>query len=225
MARVVGAFGASHGPLLATPPDEWHQRAADDQRNPRHAFRGAFYDYPGAGESAQRGSHDELDIAAKTRRYDACQAALAELARRVAACGANAAIIIGNDQRELFRDDFTPAFLVYAGDRIANVHPDEQKSKAGAARLGDPLHGHVPPGGAIYPGAPRIAEGLVDGLIARDFDVAISYELPKPNGDERGIPHAYGFIFRRLMLDAPPPTVPIFADVGETRDQAPRCTV
>jgi hypothetical protein len=25
MARIVGAFGVSHGPLLATPPDQWHR--------------------------------------------------------------------------------------------------------------------------------------------------------------------------------------------------------
>jgi len=220
MARIVGAFGTSHGPLLATPPDQWHQRAAYDRRNPRHAYRGAFYDFPALVKARNGAFANELDIATKTRRYDACQSALAELARRVAACGANAAIIIGNDQRELFRDDFTPAFLVYAGERIANVHPDEEEVENMAQRgLAISLHGHVPPGGAIYPGAPRIAEGLVDGLIEREFDVAISYELPKPNGVDRGIPHAYGFIFRRLMLDAPPPTVPIFANVGETRNQ------
>ena len=46
MARVVGAFGVSHGPLLTTPPDQWHQRAAADMRNPRHAYRGAYYDFP-----------------------------------------------------------------------------------------------------------------------------------------------------------------------------------
>ena len=42
MARVVGAFGVSHGPLLTTPPDQWYQRANFDKRNPRHAYRGQY---------------------------------------------------------------------------------------------------------------------------------------------------------------------------------------
>jgi hypothetical protein len=220
MARLAGAFGASHGPLLATPPEEWHQRADYDRRNPRHAYRGAFYDFPSLVAARNGGFADQLDIATKTKRYLASQAAVAELARRFQTCGANAAIVLGNDQRELFKDDFTPAFLVYAGAEIANVHPDDEAVEKLAARgLAISLHGHVPPGGAVYPGAPRVAEGLVDALIERDFDVAISYELPKPGGREAGIPHAYGFIFRRLMLDTPPPTVPIFANVGETRNR------
>jgi hypothetical protein len=39
------------------------------------------------------------------------------------------------------------------------------------------------------------------------------------DGHAHGIPHAFGFIFRRIMNDAPPPTVPIFSNVGEARNQ------
>jgi len=220
MARVVGAFGVSHGPLLTTPPDQWHQRAAVDKRNPRHAYRGAYYDFPSLLAVRNGGFADQLDLATKTRRYEACQTAVAEIARRYKACGANAAIILGNDQREIFKDDFTPAFLVYAGKTIENIHPDEEETeKLDTMGLKIALPGHVPEGGAIYPGAPDIAEALVDGLIEREFDVSISYELPEYKGHAHGIPHAYGFIFRRIMLDAPPPTVPIFSNVGETRNQ------
>jgi hypothetical protein len=220
MARLAGAFGVSHGPLLTTPPDQWHQRADFDRRNPRHAYRGAWYDYPSLLALRGGGFAAQLDPATKARRYDACQAAVGEIVRRYRACGANAAIILGNDQRELFRDDFTPAFLVYAGGEIANVHPDDDEvERLDAMGLAIALPGHVPPNGAVYPGAPAIAEGIVDALIAREFDVAISYELPRPGGRERGIPHAFGFVFRRIMSDMPPPTVPIFANVGETRNQ------
>jgi len=220
MARIVGAFGVSHGPLLTTPPDQWHQRAAVDKRNPRHAYRGAYYDYPALLAARNGGFGDKLGIETKTERYNRCQAAVAEVARRYAACGANAAIILGNDQREIFKDDFTPAFLVYGGAEIPNVYPDEDEiERLDTQGLKISLHGHSTPGGAIYPGAPDIANALVDSLIDREFDVAVSYQMPKPNGRDFGIPHAYGFIFRRIMNDAPPPTVPIFANVGETRNQ------
>ncbi len=168
MARVVGAFGVSHGPLLTTPPDQWHQRANADKRNPRHAFRGAYYDFPSLLAARNGGFADQLDIDTKTQRYNACQAAVAEVARRYAACGANAAIIIGNDQREIFKDDFTPAFMVYAGKEIQNIHPDEEETdRLDKMGLAVALPGHVPPEGAVYPGAPNIAEAIVDGLIDR----------------------------------------------------------
>jgi hypothetical protein len=220
MAKIVGAFGVSHGPLLTTPPDQWHQRAAVDRRNPRHAYRGRYYDFDSLVAERNGGFADQLGIETKTVRYNACQSAVAEVAKRYAACGANAAIILGNDQREIFKDDFTPAFMVYAGKEIQNIHPDEEETeKLDKMGLAIALPGHVPEGGAVYPGAPKIAEAIVDTLIDREFDVAISYELPKPHGHDHGIPHAYGFIFRRIMNDAPPPTVPIFSNVGEARNQ------
>jgi len=220
MARLVGAFGVSHGPLLTTPPDQWHQRAEADKRNPRHAYRGAYYDFPSLLQARNGGFADQLTLDVKTKRYNACQAALAEVARRYAACDANLAIILGNDQRELFKDDFTPAFLVYAGKTIENIFPDEEEQeRLDKMGLLIATHGHVPPDGAVYPGAPEVAHQLVTELIDREFDVAISEKLPKPNGHDHGIPHAFGFIMRRVMNDAPPPTIPIFSNVGETINQ------
>jgi hypothetical protein len=220
MARIVGAFGVSHGPLLTTPPDQWHQRAAVDKRNKRHAYRGGYYDYESLLQARNGGFADQLGLDLKTKRYNACQAGVDELARRYAACGANLAIILGNDQREVFKDEFTPAFLVYAGETIENVYPDEEElDYLEGQGLKVSLHGHAVPGGAVYPGAPAAANAIVDSLIEAQFDVSISTKLPKPNGKDFGIPHAYGFIFRRIMNDAPPPTVPIFSNVGETRNQ------
>ena len=72
------------------------------------------------------------------------------VAKRYAACGANAAIILGNDQREIFKDDFTPAFLVYAGKEIPNIHPDEDETeRLDGMGLAVALPGHVPPGGSL----------------------------------------------------------------------------
>jgi hypothetical protein len=220
MARIVGAFGVSHGPLLSTPPEQWHQRAAFDRKNPRHAYRGAYYDFDSL--VALRGPEfgKRIDIEHKTAAYTACQRAIAEVAQRYAACGANAAIILGNDQHEMLTDELTPAFMVYAGSQIENIHPDaEEYAKLDRIGVAVSLPGSVPRDGAVYAGAPEIADAIVDGLIDREFDVAVSYELPKPHGKAHGIPHAFGFVYRRIMNDAPPPTVPIFANVGEARNQ------
>jgi hypothetical protein len=220
MAKIVGAFGCSHGPLLTTPPDMWHLREGVDRRNPAHKFRGGTYDFPSL--LAERGANfDHLITAAeKKRRYDACQRGVEEVARRFKACNPDLAIILGNDQRELFRDDFTPAFLVYAGAQIENVpSPPEEHEKLAAMGLLISEKGHCPPEGAVYPGAPEVARTIVTEMIDREFDVAISEKLPKPEGRDFGIPHAFGFMYVRIMNGNPPPSVPIFLNVGEGPNQ------
>lgn len=220
MARLVGAFGVSHGPMLTTPPDKWELRATFDRGFTRHAYRGKYYDFPSLLRERAPGFQDQLSLETKTKRHAAAQAAVAEVARRYTECGANAAIILGNDQREIFKDTFTPALLIYAGNQIPNIYPDdEEEERLERLGLAIALPGHVPVSGATYPGAPQLAELVVDRLIESEFDVAISYGVPSLNGRVRGIPHAFGFIFRRIMNDAPPPTVPVFMNVGETRNQ------
>ena len=39
MAEIVFGFGTSHGPLLATPPEQWDLRANVDRKNKELAFR------------------------------------------------------------------------------------------------------------------------------------------------------------------------------------------
>ena len=45
MADIVLGIGASHGPLLSTPPEQWDLRAAADRKNKSHWFRGKAYDF------------------------------------------------------------------------------------------------------------------------------------------------------------------------------------
>jgi aromatic ring-opening dioxygenase catalytic subunit (LigB family) len=69
--------------------------------------------------------------------------------------------------------------------------------------------GHCPREGAVYQGAPELASHLIRSLVADEFDVA---QMSSLGG--HGIPHAYGFVYRRLFRDAPPPSVPVILNVG-----------
>jgi hypothetical protein len=85
--------------------------------------------------------------------------------------------------------------------------------------------GHCPPGGATYPGAPAQANAVVESLIAQEFDIATSERLPAMPGRQHGIPHAFGYVYRRITRDLPPPSIPIFTNVGVglNRPTAKRC--
>lgn len=214
MARIAFGIGSSHGPMLSTPPDMWHLRAGADRNNSRHFFRGKAHDFPALLAARQPGFIAEITVAERTKRYDACQRALDALAARFKEMRPDVVVIVGNDQRELFRDDNTPAFMVYTGGKIENIPlTEEQKSKLPAG-IAVAEEGHCPPGGAVYSGAPNLALHLVNSLMDQEFDVSEASHLPKPEGHEHGIPHAFGFLYRRIMADNPPPSVPLFVNAG-----------
>ncbi|UVA80874.1 protocatechuate 3,4-dioxygenase [Pandoraea commovens] len=228
MARIVFAMGCSHGPMLATPPQMWHLRAGADRKNPQHWFRGeamAFDALLAARADESPRFAEAIAPEAMQQRFDACQRALDTLAERFNEARADVVILLGNDQREVFKEDLTPSITVYAGERIENIPLTEAQVARLPPGVAIAEEGHCPPDGATYPGAPDVADALVRSLCDRHFDVARSVRLPGGEDRLHGIPHAFGFLYRRIMRDAPPPSVPIFLNVGVAPNQprAARC--
>jgi len=225
MAKVVLGIGCSHGPMLSTPPDMWHLRGDADRKNSRHFFRGEAYDFAKLLAARQPGFAGAITPAERQKRYDACQCALDTLAAKFREVSPDAVVIIGNDQRELFRDDNTPAFLVFTGSKIENIPETEEAKAKFPPGIAIAEIGHCPPGGAVYTGASNLAVHLVDALLDQEFDVSEGSQFPKVDGHEHGVPHAFGFLYRRIMVDNPPPSVPIFLNAGipHNRPRIKRC--
>jgi len=220
MAEIVLGVATSHGPMLSTPPEQWGLRAEADRRNRQHSFRGKTYDFEGLLRERRGAFEKEIGPDVWRSRHAQCQRALDLLAGKLDEAAADVAIVVGNDQREIFREDLTPAITIYRGERIENVPstPEER------ARMGPGIavaeEGHCPPDGAIYDGAPELASQLIRSLVKDEFDVTQASSL-----GGHGIPHAYGFVYRRLLRDAPPPSVPVILNVGypENRPTLRRC--
>ena len=65
--------------------------------------------------------------------------------------------------------------------------------------------GNAPEEGATHPGAPELADHILNSLREDNFDIAQSDTTPK--GSIRGgIPHAYGFLYHSILSDNPPPS-------------------
>jgi hypothetical protein len=209
MADLVLGIATSHGPMLSTPPSQWGLRAEADRRNPQHVYRGKTSDYDGL--LRERGSSFEKEIGPEVwrSRHAQCQRALDRLAEKLSAAAPDRVVVVGNDQREIFREDLTPSIALYRGDHIENV-PSTAEERA---RMGPGIavaeEGHCPPDGAVYECAAELASHLIRSLVEQEFDVA---QVSSLGG--RGIPHAYGFVYRRLLRDAPPPSVPVILNVG-----------
>lgn len=214
MARIVCGIATSHGPMLATPPEMWQLRAGADRKNPAHWFRGEALDYETLLSRRAPGFADQLTPELQQARFDQCQLALDQLAQCFAETAPDLAIILGNDQREIFHEDLTPAFTIYTGETIANIPLSQEALDRLPPGIAIAEPGHCPAEGASYPGAPDFAASLVTSLTEQQFDVATSARIPERTGGQHGIPHAFGYIYRRIMCDAPPPSIPIFTNVG-----------
>ena len=218
MAEIVLGMALSHGPMLSTLPAMWELRAGADRANKHHWYRGRSYAY--AALAAERRSFEkDASLEERTRRHAACQSALGELTRRFAEARPDLVIVVGNDQLEVFKHDLLPGITVYAGEAIENIPLSEEQRAKLPPGIAIAEEGHCPPGGAVYPGAPREAELVLRLLVEQHFDAAQSVRLPKGPDRQHGIPHAFGFLYRNTMRDAPPPSIPIFLNVGVPPNQ------
>jgi hypothetical protein len=225
MAKVVLGIGSSHGPMLSTPPDMWHLRGDADRKNPKHFYRGESYDFPKLLAARHPGFAALITPEERAKRYHRCQSALDKLAAKFAEVKPDAVVMIGNDQRELFTDDNTPAFLVFTGSKLENIPETEEAKAKFPPGIAIAEIGHCPPGGAVYDAASALGVHLVNSLMDQEFDVSESSKLPQVNGHAHGVPHAFGFLYRRIMVDNPPPSVPVFLNAGipNNRPKIGRC--
>ncbi len=208
MADIVLGIGSSHGPLLSTPPEQWELRAKADRANRNHWYRGKSYDYEALLNERAPGFAAEVAPDVREARFQQCQAALAALGRKFDEVAPDAVVIIGNDQREFFNAGLTPSITIYRGAEIHNVqhmHDDQP-----GLNIAEPSNS--PEEGATYPGAPALADHILDALADENFDLAQSDQTPSgaPRG---GIPHAYGFFYHTILQDKTPPSVPVILNV------------
>ncbi len=213
MAKIVLGIATSHTPQLHTPAELWDVRVKADTRNKAHVFRKQTHTWEELVDLRKpEVLEDHITLDRKSERLTAGTTAVETLADIYADVKPDVAVIVGNDQHELFLDDIMPAFTVYWGDEIPNIPRSEDQVK----RLPDGIHiadpGHVPDQTAVYPGLPDLGLKVIADAMKTGFDVAHSRRLPQVDPDRSilsGIPHAYGFIYRQIMKDEVIPNLPI----------------
>jgi 3-O-methylgallate 3,4-dioxygenase len=213
MAQITLGIASSHGPMLSMPPEAWPQRVVADQRNKQLYFRGAVYpfdDLIGLRESEHLATH--ITPAEMSARFAACQVAMDTLGRTIVEADLDAMVVIGDDQEELFYDDNMPAFSVFTGVEFDHVPPTPEQVAKLAPGIASGLAGRYPPVPMKHPGAPELAAHIVEHLMAADFDVSVSRRLPPGRHEDHGIPHAYGFVYTRLLADKVMPQVPVYVN-------------
>ena len=226
MARIVLGIGTSHGPMLSTPPEQWDARVPADRSNPQHFFRAKSYTFDEL-VAARRGENlgAEVSLDLWRRRRSACDAATAELSRVFHEAKPDVAVIVGNDQMELFGDQAMPAVTIFRGETMENIPFGPEQLAKLPPGIAISERGHCPPTRVQYKGAPELGSHIIRSLIREEFDVAQSTRLPVGPMGTNSVPHAYGFVYRNIMKDDVIPNVMVILNTFYPPNQptAKRC--
>ena len=211
MAAIVAGLGTSHSPMLSTVPELWAARLEGD----RKMFDGKWDELV---SSRSAGLADEISATRWAQRHARVQQAIAELSATLATASADALIVIGDDQEEVFPRGSLPPFAIWCGDDAVDNPPDP-------ATLPDyrvaSLWGYHDTQPTTYLCHPALARHLVKALSDDDFDVMTVAEQP-PSGH---LGHAFTFVQRRVNGASRLPIVPVLLNTffPESQPSVRRC--
>jgi hypothetical protein len=164
VARITLGLATSHGPMLSVRPETWPERVKADRANPQHFFKGKTYTFDQL-VAVRKAEHlyQQVSLDVFRERHARCQQAIRTLADIFEAHKPDVAVVVGNDQMEVFTKE--------------------------------------------------------------NFDVTQLTRLTTGEIGSNAVPHAWGFVYRRIMRDKVVPHVPVFVNTFYPPNQPPgvRC--
>jgi hypothetical protein len=208
MAEIVIGIASSHTPQLSSGVDMWQDHALRDQRYPLLGKDAEFHTYEETLAGADPAMARELEPDVWESKYQRAQAAIESLSAALASAGADVALVIGDDQRELFIDDGIPAFACFTGTELFDMAPDPEafaQLPKGIQAAYWAVHGEEK---AVHPVAQELSAHIAERLALADFDLTVFTRQPAG----RTLGHAFTFPRYRLGLPATTPIVPVFVN-------------
>jgi len=198
MAEIVFGMAVPHSGMLGKPGETWLEDGERDRAKPTLWFRNRTWTYPELEEHRKPENFAALlTLEERQARSARCTAAIAAMRKAYEESGADIAVIIGKDQMEIF-PEISPSIAIYSGAEIFNGPPQR------------PVY--APDQAVTHQGLPDLATHLLNEIKADGFDLADLYAWPDNTwmrDNSKIVPHAFGFVYRQIMGDTPPPTVPI----------------
>src|SRR5215469_17126653 len=212
MAEIVVGIASSHTPQLSSGVDMWPDHADRDRRVGEQARLlgkdGEYHSYDEILTSVGPGVAEQLTDETWQGKYRRAQDAIATLALRLSKAQPDIAVVIGDDQRELFLDDGIPALACYAGDELVDFPPDEDaraRQPKGIRAASWAVHADHP---ERHPVDGALSRHIAEQLSLADYDITLLTQQPAG----RSLGHAFTFPRYRLGLRAATPIVPIFVN-------------
>jgi hypothetical protein len=207
MSQMVIGIGTSHSPLLAMEPEMWVERARDDYKRTKiQLCDGRVLSYEQLAKDTGNRYVEFAVLDHFRQQHAAAQRSLDRLARDLVDAAPDIAIIIGDDQDELFNLTHMPAVAIFYGDQLV-MHPTVEGEDPLPAWHQAALNTYSQDCAHIHQGAAEYSTALIQALIERHVDVGASSEVTNPK--EAGFGHAYGFVIERLFQRKRIPVVPV----------------
>ena len=209
MAKIVLAMATTHGPQLHTTVEQWSLRVKADKSH-RHPFRDGEYSFDElVALRKAEGLAEKSSFEAMTGYHHRCHVAMDKLADKWEQVGADIAVLLGNDQTEIYdTDTLNPAFMVFYGDAIPHYPANAEWQKKMGPGTAEAEMGHATPTFTQYRGCPELGQHIIETMCASEIDVAASKVWSK--AAKNGASHAFGHIYRQVMRDKVVPNVPVF---------------
>ena len=202
MAKIVLGLGTSHGPMLSVPSEYWPDRVPFDRSNPRHPYQGKNYTFDQMVELRKdAGVAEQIAPEVRSERYQRCQRAIQQLGDVFEETRPDVAVVVGNDQMEVFTKEHVPAFAIFWGPYVEGVPRTQEflaKLPPGIARA---ELDRTPSEYTQWPCVPELGRHLIEHATLAGFDVTQLTKLPTGEIGSNAAPHAYGFVYRRIMRD------------------------
>ena len=159
------------------------------------------------------------------RRHARCQAGVKAIADLYEQTRPDITVIIGNDQMEVFKPEHIPAFAIFWGDFVEGIPRTKEFLDKLPPGIAQAEFDRTPAAYIKYPTDAKLGKHLIEAVMSAEFDVAQMTHLPEGQIGSSAVPHAYGFIYRRVLRDKLVPTVPIFINTFYPPNQptAGRC--
>ncbi len=214
MAEIVLGIWTTHGPQLSTTPEQWMLRVPVD-RSRRHWFKGTTYPFEELAQM-RRGENlaEQSALEARTRRYEACQSAIARVAEIWKEVSPDVCVVFGNDQRELMLPELQPAYTVYCGETFWNGPLAKERAAELPVGIVEAEWANRPKERTEYRALPGLAALLIERGLDNGWDFAASSEWPSHPSPHHhvGTPHAFAYLLRRVMQDRAVPMLPIITN-------------
>src|SRR5262245_50438211 len=99
--------------MLSIAPEVWPERVKADRANPKHFYKGKTYTFDELVELRKpENLAAQCTPEVSQEHYSRCQKAIGRLADIYASNRPDVAVVVGNDQMEVFTSEHVPAFAV-----------------------------------------------------------------------------------------------------------------
>lgn len=207
MSEIVVGIAASHTPQLSSGVDLWQDHADRDRaRNRLLGPDGRHHTYDELLARAGKHIAPQLTREVWEAKYARAQECIADLTARLAEARADVAVVIGDDQWEMFQDEGVPAFALYEGDTLF----DEPKPPEVLARTAEGIRAAQWAAHGETRATHRIESGLAGHLLQALAEAEFDIHRFRTQREDRTLGHAFTFPRYRLGLPVSTPIVPLF---------------